>query len=280
MANIITKEEHERNRRRRMRQMLGAGLFVLILIGAFNVFAFAVNGVASLFDDSDRKLEYEQRLQTLVMFDPLPFASLDQMDDSTARLIKESAIWSAMYSAQRAGGLDHYERDPDTEALMMSAVEVDAAVAALYGPDYKITHGSFEGVDMNYQYVEDKQAYLIPVTGQMGLYTPKVESLKKKDGKLYVTVGYIPTAAVTGDYSLTTPSDPTKYMDYVFEKKDKEYYLVALQTSELKPASTATTSVPASQEFNPVDMMAESGSGSDSQQATSEIADDTMQEAG
>ena len=163
---------------------------------------------------------------------------------------------------------------------MMPAVEVDAAVAALYGPDYKITHGSFEGVDMNYQYVEDKQAYLIPVTGQMGLYTPKVESLKKKDGKLYVTVGYIPTAAVTGDYSLTTPSDPTKYMDYVFEKKDKEYYLVALQTSELKPASTATTSVPASQEFNPVDMMAESGSGSDSQQATSEIADDTMQEAG
>lgn len=280
MANIITKEEHERNRRRRMRQMLGAGLLVLILIGAFNVFAFAVNGVASLFDDSDRKLEYEQRLQTLVMFDPLPFASLDQMDDSTARLIKESAIWSAMYSAQRIGGLDHYERDPDTEALLMPAVEVDAAVAALYGPDYKITHGSFDGVDMNYQYVEDKQAYLIPVTSQMGLYTPEVESLKKKDGKLYVTVGYIPTAAVTGDYSLTTPSDPTKYMDYVFEKKDKEYYLVALQTSELKPASPVTTSAPVSQAFNPVDIIAESGSGSDSQQSAAEITDDTMQEAG
>ena len=112
MANIITKEEHERNRRRRMRQMLGAGLFVLILIGAFNVFAFAVNGVASLFDDSDRKLEYEQRLQTLVMFDPLPFASLDQMDDSTARLIKESAIWSAMYSVPVVWTITNATRTP------------------------------------------------------------------------------------------------------------------------------------------------------------------------
>lgn len=275
MANIITKEEHERNRRRRMRQMLGLGIFILVLIGALNVLAFAVNGVASLFDDSEKRMEYGDRLQTLVMLDPLPFASLDQMDDSTARLIKESAIWSAMYSAQRAGSLDHYERDPDTDALIMPAVEVDAAVAALYGPNYKITHGSFEGVDMNYQYSEEKQGYFIPVTGQMGLYNPDVISLKKKDGKLYVTVGYIPTAAITGDYSLTTPSDPSKYMDYVFEKQGKEYYLVALQTSDIKPvSSTATTSTVNDSEFDPTSMMASSEETSQPQ-STAEQTDET-----
>ncbi len=247
MPNTITKEEHERNRRRRSRQLLGAVLCLLIIIGTLNVIGFAIGGVAALFDDSDRRLEYEQRLQTLVMFDPLPFASLDQMDDSTARLVHESAIWSALYTAQQSeNGLDNYERDPDTEALIIPALEVDAAVASLFGPDYKITHESFDGVDMSYQYLEDKQGYLVPVTSQMGLYTPRVEQLDRQNGQLRVTVGYIPTPALSGDYSMTSPSEPTKYMDYIFEREGREYYLVALETSEMRPAaSTSDSTAPA-----------------------------------
>ena len=280
MANSITKEEHERNKRRRFRQLLGAVLCLLILIGAFNVLAAAVSGVAALFDDTDKKLEYEQRLQTLVMFDPLPFASLDQMDDSTAALVKESAIWSALYTAQQSStGLDNYQRDPDTDALIMPAVDVDAAIAALYGPDYKITHGSFDGVDMSYIYLEEQQGYLIPVTSQMGLYTPKVEQLKKQDGKLRVTVGYVPTPALSGDYSMSTPSEPTKYMDYIFEKNGRTWYLTALETSEMKvTASSTSTSQPAEDavapDFDPTSAIAGNADsalleGGDSQQADS-----------
>ena len=55
MATNVTKEEHERSRRRRMRQLLGAGLFVLILIGLLNVVGALVGGVAALFDDTDKK---------------------------------------------------------------------------------------------------------------------------------------------------------------------------------------------------------------------------------
>ena len=280
MANSITKEEHERNKRRRFRQLLGAVLCLLILIGAFNVLAAAVSGVAALFDDTDKKLEYEARLQTLVMFDPLPFPSLDQMDDSTAALVKESAIWSALYTAQQSStGLDNYERDPDTDALIMPAVDVDAAVAALYGPDFKIEHGSFDGVDMSYIYLEDQQGYLIPVTSQMGLYTPKVEQLKKQDGKLRVTVGYVPTPALSGDYSMSTPSEPTKYMDYIFEKNGRTWYLTALETSEMKvTASSTSTSQPAEDavapDFDPTSAIAGNADsalleGGDSQQADS-----------
>ena len=81
---------------------------------------------------------------------------------------------------------------------------------------------------MSYIYLEEQQGYLIPVTSQMGLYTPKVEQLKKQDGKLRVTVGYVPTPALSGDYSMTTPSEPTKYMDYIFEKNGRTWYLTAL----------------------------------------------------
>ena len=284
MANTMTKEEHERNKRRRFRQMLGVVLCLLILIGAFNVLALAVSGVAALFDDTEKKLEYEQRLQTLVMFDPLPFPSLDQMDDSTARLVKESAIWSALYTAQQSStGVDNYERDPDTDALIMPAVDVDAAVAALYGPDFKIEHGSFDGVDMSYLYLEEQQGYLIPVTGQMGLYTPKVEQLKKQDGKLRVTVGYVPTPALTGDYS-TTANEPTKYMDYIFEKENRVYYLTALETSEMKvTASSSSTSQPTENEvtpeFDPTSVIADNADSALLEAQSGEAADSAVTES-
>lgn len=255
MANSISQEEHERNRRRRLRQLLGLGLCVLILIGAANVVAAGVRGVAALFDDTEQKLAYEQKLQALVMLDPLPFADLSQADVAQ---FKEYAIWTVVFNAQRsAGGLDAYERDPDTDSAILPTVEVDAALTALLGPDYnslldptgkdesrQIIHGSFETADMTFFYDEEKQGYLVPVTSQMGQYTPKVERLQKKDGRLRVTVGYVPTPVLTGDYSMSSSTTPTRYMDYVFEKVDREWYLRALEASEMKPATSVVTSQP------------------------------------
>lgn len=180
MANTISQQEHERHKRRRARQWLGLAICLLVLIGAFTVISAAVGGVAILFDDTDEKLEYEQRLQALVMLDPLPFDDLDQADPA---LLKEAAIWAAVSTAQSsATGLDAYERDPNTDSLLLPAVEVDAAAASLLGADYKLTHETFGTVsgDMTFEYDEEKQCYLIPVTGQVGMYTPKVKSSPKR----------------------------------------------------------------------------------------------------
>lgn len=266
MANTVSQQEHERHKRRRARQWLGLGICVLVLIGAFTVVATAVNGVAVLFDDTEEKLAYEQRLQALVMLDPLPFEDLDQADPA---LFKEAAIWSAVSTAQAsATGLDAYERDPNTDSLLLPAVEVDAAAASLFGPDYKLTHETFNNVagDMTFEYDEEKQCYLIPVTGQVGMYTPKVEKLDKKSGKLYVTVGYVPGPGLNGDFSLSAPTEPTKYMDYVFEKTDGTYYLCALELSDMKPSSSAAASAPETdmdyeEYFDPTSAIAE-GAGS------------------
>ena len=244
MANTISQQEHERHKRRRARQWLGLAICLLVLIGAFTVISAAVGGVAILFDDTDEKLEYEQRLQALVMLDPLPFDDLDQADPA---LLKEAAIWAAVSTAQSsATGLDAYERDPHTDSLLLPAVEVDAAAASLLGADYKLTHETFGTVsgDMTFEYDEEKQCYLIPVTGQVGMYTPKVEKLTKKSGRLYVTVGYVPAPGLSGDFSLTAPTEPTKYMDYAFEKVDGVYYLRALAVSEMKPSSSAAANAP------------------------------------
>ena len=64
----------------------------------------------------------------------------------------------------------------------------------LLGPDYTVDDSSFSTDVFSYQYDEEKQGYLVPVTSSVAQYTPEVEKIWKADGKQYVTVGYIPTA--------------------------------------------------------------------------------------
>lgn len=267
MENAYSPAEHERHRRRRMRQLLGAVLCVLIVVGIVNVILGAVNGVAALFDDTEKKLKMEQKLQSLVMMDPLPFANLKQMD---VKQLREYSIWAAVAAAQRTpGGLEAYPRDPESDGILLPAVEVDAALVALLGPNYNqllsqpIENGSFE-TDIVYTYLEEEKAYIVPVTSQMGLYRAQVTDLQKKDGRLRVTVGYIPTAVLMGDYSPTASTEPSKYMDYVFEKENKDYYLRALEASSKKVSSSAPVVDPDTDqdlEFDPMSAIAgEAGS--------------------
>ena len=239
MKTYMTPEEHARLHRRRARQTLGLLIAVLALVGIVTVVRAGVKGVATLFDDTQQKAEYEDRLEGLVLFDPLPFNGIENIDDLTLR---EAAVWGCVYSIQETqGSFDNYNTDPDTEQLLLPSVDVDAYLAKLVGPSFKLTHKSFEMDDMTVEFDETTQCYKIPVTGSVGIFRATVTRLFKKDGLLHVTVGYIPTQS-SDDSILNTSSDtPTKYMDYVFTQgSNHEWYLSALQESEMKPEATAT----------------------------------------
>ena len=139
---------------------------------------------------------------------------------------------------QNSGGsLDQYERDPDTGSALIPALEIDTYISNLLGPDYQVTEGTFSTAEFVYQYDEEKQAYLVPVTSSVALYTPTVEKITKKDGQRIVTVGYVPTSSnnATGELSLTAPTEPTKYMDYVFTRgENRQWYLTALRDSDMQ----------------------------------------------
>mgnify|MGYP000113826050 CR=1 FL=1 len=245
MKTYMTPEEHARLHRRRARQTLGLLIAVLALVGIVTVVRAGVKGVATLFDDTQQKAEYEDRLEGLVLFDPLPFDGIENINDLTLR---EAAVWGCVYSIQETqGGFDNYNTDPDTEQLLLPSVDVDAYLAKLVGPSFKMTHKSFEMDDMTIEFDETTQCYKIPVTGSVGSYRATVTKLFKKGGKLHVTVGYIPTTS-TDDSIINSSSDtPTKYMDYLFERQSGSWYLTGLTESETKPESTAasTASEPA-----------------------------------
>ena len=71
-----------------------------------------------------------------------------------------------------AGRFDNYNTDPDTEQLLLPSVEVDAYLARLVGPSFKLTHRSFEMEDMTIEFDESSQCYKIPVTGTVAITAP------------------------------------------------------------------------------------------------------------
>lgn len=239
MANY--REEQIRNSRRLARQALGAAALLLVLIGLFTVFGWVVGAVQTVLDDSGRRQEYADRLYGMVMLDPVPFDDVSTVDPG---VFKQAAIWGTVYEVQNSGGsLDQYERDPDTGSAMIPKLEIDTYIANLLGPDYPLSDGSFSTDDFVYQYNEEKQCYLVPVTSSVAQYTPEVVKISTSGGKRYVTVGYIPTAtnSLSGELSLTAPTDPVKYMDYVFARgENREWYLTALQESEMQVEATPT----------------------------------------
>ena len=239
MKTYMTPEEHARLHRRRARQALGLLVAVLVLVGAVTVVRAGVRTVANLFDDTQQRQEYEDKLEGLVLFDPVPFDGIENIDDLTLR---EAAVWGCVYSIQETqGGFDNYNTDPDTEQLLLPSVDVDAYLAKLVGPSFKMTHKSFEMDDMTVEFDETTQCYKIPVTGSVGTYRATVTRLFKKDGLLHVTVGYIPTQSAD-DSILNAASDtPTKYMDYLFSRQSGSWYLTGLTDSETKPESTASS---------------------------------------
>ena len=237
--HYITPEEHARLQRRRGRQALGLLITILVLVGFVTVLRAGVGLVANLFDDTAQKQEYEDKLEGLVLFDPMPFDGIENIDDLTLR---EATVWGCIYNIQETqGGFDNYNTDPDTEQLLLPSVEVDAYLARLVGPSFKLTHRSFEMEDMTIEFDESSQCYKIPVTGTVGYYRAVVTKLFKRSGQLHVTVGYIPTSS-TDDSIINQSSDtPTKYMDYLFERQSGSWYLTGLTESETKPDSTAST---------------------------------------
>ena len=244
MKHYITPEEHARLQRRRGRQALGLLVAILVIVGFVTVLRAGVGFVADLFDDTQQKQEYEDKLEGLVLFDPMPFDGIENIDDLTLR---EAAVWGCIYNIQETqGGFDNYNTDPDTEQLLLPSVDVDAYLAKLVGPSFKLTHRSFEMEDMSIEFDETTQCYKIPVTGSVGYYRATVTKLFKRSGKLHVTVGYIPISST--DDSIINPSSdtPTKYMDYLFERQSGSWYLTGLTESDTKPDtdSSAASSLP------------------------------------
>ena len=226
-TNEAEKTRHALRRRRRLRQILGAVVCVLVLIGLYSVILSGVHLAAQLFDDTEEREEFEQRLQTLVSLDPEPFESLETAN--RARLL-DAAIWSVIQ--KNSENMDVYERD-EIGAMYLPTLDVDKELSSLYGPDFQFNHETFTDNGLTYTYVPEKSAYLLPITSANGAYLPRVMDIQRISGGKRVTIGYLDIYGGGEIVFDITKLEPVKYLDYIFMRSGGEYYLTAVTQSEM-----------------------------------------------
>ena len=215
-------------RRRRLRQLLGAAVCLLVVIGLLSTVSGSIRFVGTLFDDTAEREEFAGRIQFVTALDPLPFETLS--DASMATLL-DAAIWATVNGTNN----EDYEHD-ELGATYLPTADLDKTISALYGPDIKFNYATFEDGGLTYNYVPERQAYLVPITSAPSNYVPLVRSIKREGRVKRLTVGY--------DSPYDDVEMPVKYMDYLFTKntEDGGYYLTGIVTSETRAETAASSS--------------------------------------
>lgn len=227
--DFFDKKRLQKKHKRRI--IIGAVMCTLMLIGMGTVIAGGVSIVAKLFDNTEEKAKYNELLSTLVVADPLPFESVDLADQDW---LLSSSVWAAVMNED----MDQYEKN-DFGETYLPAVDVDRYFARVFGTQYTLTHRTFADQEFEFQYDEEKQAYIVPVTSFPTGFTPQVEKIKTGGGEKIVTVGYI---SPTTSWTDTSNGAISKYVDYIFQKQGQNYYLIAIRESEMKVEIAATES--------------------------------------
>ena len=213
---------------------VGGAYIILALIGVVAVIFGAVQLFEKLTDNSKLLRQLERQIQPVMMFDPVPFDNIADVDN---KVLVKTSIWSCLYSDKRSS----YTYD-DNGMILIPISDVEVAAVKLYGPDVKLTHTSMEEDGISYTYDAENNVYRVPMMAQGGYYTAMVVDMKK-DGDVYdVTVGYIPPGATwttNADGDSYTPT-PDKYMIYRMKKEKGEYYIVGIKDPGEAPVDTTT----------------------------------------
>ncbi len=231
----VKKSGKEKKVTRRL--VTGGVIFCLCFLGVLSIISGVVFLGMKVFDDSDEKREYRNLISTLVMYDPLPFESPAERNQ---QILLQSSVWATIMNED----LNQYEAD-EYGFTLLPASEVDRYFTRLFGPGVSLTHASFDDQGAEFVYDEERGVYVVPPTNFPSGFTPLVEDIDRSFNERILTVGYISPRTSMESAGNTTIS---KYMEYIFEKQNGEFYLVAVRESDKQvPAPSRSPSSPRQQ---------------------------------
>ena len=226
------KKPRKKRGKHRYAAPVGGAYILLALIGVIAVIYGAVQLYGKLTDNSKLLRQIERQIQPVMMFDPVPFDNIQDVDN---KVLVKTSIWSCMYSDKRGS----YTYD-DNGMILIPVSDVEVAAVKLYGPEVKLTHTSLDEDGISYTYDAENNVYRVPMMAQGGYYTPMVVDMQKNGDVYEVTVGYVAPGAswtTTEDGDSYTPT-PDKYMIYRMKKEDGEYYIVGIKDPGEAPVDT------------------------------------------
>jgi hypothetical protein len=163
---------------------VGVILVLLAVVGAVSLVRLAAGGIQNQLTPKD-KARYEEFLANIIAHDPDPFDSPDRADD-ISQLI-DICIWSLTQSDDAKPG--DYPMDDDGNLLIGQKI-VAQEYKRLFGTEPP-SFVSVEGSEFDFIYDADKERYLVPVTGMMSMYAPRVTDIKKTGSSVELTVDYL-----------------------------------------------------------------------------------------
>lgn len=208
---------------------VGGIFIVLAAIGLATVIFLCLLFTRGLLDDSSEKERFEETILPMVMFDPVPFESVS---DVNPLFLLRCSLWDTLLGDKRSSyQYDHLAR------LMVPASDVDIHCARLFGPDVKLTHESFGQGDTTYVYRPEDKMYYVPPTGEVDFYTPSVETVVKKGDVFTLTVGYLAPLNVFTQIMTDESGErmPEKYMIYELLKVGDHYQITAVRDVPVEP---------------------------------------------
>lgn len=198
--------------------VVGALMVALATIGLITLLILLINFGTSLFSDDRQKRDFENLIYPVVMLDPPTFSRAEQADNT---MLLKASIWTAVINE----GKEKYT-DAATGMLIVPVTDIEKYCAQLFGPGISLGYVSFGDVINQYTYLEEQNAYEVPLEGASGLYTPKVFSITNDGANYYLIVGYIPPGFSWGESG--GEEVPDKFMKYTLKKDGGSYYLYAV----------------------------------------------------
>ncbi len=229
----------KKKKRNKYAAPVGGLYIILAMIGLVSVVMGSFRLWDMLTDNSKQLQKIERQILPVMMFDPVPFENIADVNSST--LVKTS-IWSCLYSDKRSS----YSYD-DNGMILIPVSDVDVAAKRLYGPEAALVHASMEEDGISYTFDSENNVYRVPMMAQGGYYTPMVVDMQKKGDVYEVVVGYIAPGA---SWSTDAKGEkyqpaPDKYMIYNMKKEDREYYIVGIKDpGAMEVESSSPTVVP------------------------------------
>lgn len=227
---IPSMEERPARRKGRRRYGVAVGSLVLLLalVGVVFIAGSIGNKIYSTMTDDSQLRAYDTFLSPVVMQDPAPF---ETVADANEDFVLNASLWKTITANN---GTNYTEYDGAGRALVPLGDVVDAC-RELFGPDCQLQPKTpAEETFFEYDSVENE--FHVALYSSDSSYTPYTESEKKRNGKLYLRVGYVSPSDEWRNQtsSMLDGPTPTKYMEYELslDSSTQAYYISAIRSLE------------------------------------------------
>jgi hypothetical protein len=166
-------------------------------------------------------------------------ANFDDVTMADKKQLTDIAIWSILTDE-----LTPQKYEYTDEGMVIPAEDVEKKFHELFGSATEISHATIEGYGYTFTFDSAANNYVIPLTGIVPVYTPRVVDISKKGSATILTVGLLAGNewAQTASGDMVAP-EPDKYVKVTLRSdKDGSDYISAIQGTGAP--ETVTTDVP------------------------------------